>query len=389
MKYAFVSGWKRSTGNGGLMQYSIDEKTGEIKLVRSFLEEESLNVSYLDKKNNLLIVVNETPNLRGLRFGGGGGAYIMHLDPQTGEASEGEYVPLMCACPADLGPSKDNAYYLVAGHGARGYATVVNKDAFGEYQLSVITDDTPVMLFERKENGEIGKLLDVVKHQGSGPFPKQMTAHPHTVAPSPLYDMYAVCDKGSDKIYMYCIDSENNRLVQCGKPFNMGSGEAPRYCQFHPTQPYFYCNSETGTYVYAFSYDENGLQQMIGKYNSVGNQSIPEGAKMIEGQGLLFHPSGKYLYNVVHGSDSVGVFRVNDADGSLELIQDFGVGCAWPRGIAITPDGKYMLISCVDGKKVLVFSLNDDGTLENTGYTCDQDNASFITIWDTGLENMQ
>lgn len=382
MSYLFVSGWKREPGKGGIIQYSFDTKTGELKPLQTLFEDVSFSMSYLDKENNILFALNETPDLQGRRFGGGGTVYALHLDRETGKVKKTEVVPLHCACPAYISISDDRQYMLAVGHGAKGYVTKLIRDSFGDYHAVVISDDTPVLLLSRTENGGVGRILDAVMHTGCGPTPKQTSAHPHTVVPSPSGKLYAVCDKGDDHIYMYGIDKERNKLVRCAEPAAVPPGTAPRYCVFHPTLPFFYHNAENTTQVFVHRYDESGTLTPVGSVDSLVDSGASKNFRMVEGQGFCIHPSGRFLYNVVHGPNLVAVFQIDPNDGSLQLLQNQPVDFDWPRGAALSPDGKFLIVTCVRGKKVLCYRVNEDGTLAPTEFACDQENAAYATFWD-------
>ena len=382
MRYVFVSGWRREPGQGGITQYTMDPESGELQKVRTFFEETSFNVTYLDKKNDVLYALNEVADLPELRFGGGGRVYIFHLDRETGECKKSDVLPMFCACPTNLSLSSDGKYVLAAGHGTRGYVTKLVQNAFGEYNPVVLMDDTPVVLYAKNPDGTVGKILDVDKHTGSGPSPKQTTARPHTVTPSPSGKLYAVCDKGNDHVYMYRIDEEANKLVLCSEPVAVAPGTEPRYCVYHPTLPFFYHNCENTTQMHAYHYNEEGKLSPIGQVEALEDRSLLSQCRVVEQQGLCMHPSGLYLYDVIYGPNQVAVFRVDQNDGSLTLIQNEAVGADWPRGLSISPDGKFLIVTCVRGKKVIVYRIGEDGLLTPTGVSCDQDNAAYATFWD-------
>lgn len=381
MSYVFVSGWRRTQGQGGLTQYFFDDTSGECKMVQSFFEQVKINVTCLDEKKNILYAISEVPDLPGLRFGGGGTLYALFLDETTGRCVCTQTFPLYCTNPANMSISKDGKYILISGHGTKSYVTQLVQDAFGEYRPVVLVDDTPVMLLERNEDGSIGRILDVKKHTGSGPSPKQLTPHPHSATRSPSGKLFAVCDKGNDHIFMYRIDEETNKLVLCSTPYALGAGTEPRYCVYHPTLPYLYVNSESLMEMFVFHYTESGELTLVGSYPALEDTARFEQCKKKEQQDLRIDASGSYLYTVLNGPDQIAVFKINQEDGALELVQNAPVNFEWPRGATLSPNGKFLLVTCCQAGKIVVYRVGEDGLLTGPAFVCDQDNAAYATFW--------
>lgn len=383
MRFLFVSGWKRDQGQGGITQYTMDRESGALTRGWTLYENVKFNVTYVDEQNGILYALNEVPDLPGERVGGGGSLYLFYLNRETGECIKTDRVPTGCTNPCNMSVSPDGKYMLISSHGTRSYVTRLVKDADGEYRPVVLMDGTPVMLYERKENGLPGRILDISQHTGTGPSPKQTTPRPHTVERSPSGKMFAVCDKGNDHVYLYRIDAEHDRLVICGDPVALSPGTEPRYCVFHPQLPFLYQNTESSSEVFAYRYDEEGHLTPIGSWEALQQPNMGKPGGMLEQQGLYMHPSGKYLYDVVHGPNQVAVFQIDPTDGALTLIQNVPVEYDWPRGVTVSPDGRFLVVTCARGHKVVVYRVGEDGLLTPTGVAGDHENAAYATFWDT------
>lgn len=380
MAYVFVSGFNfmpRAT-NVGISQYKFASETGALELVRVLCENTVFGTLRMDEERGILYALNEGGDRPGMRAGGGGSIYEFHLDRATGEVMRTEIRPVYSANPAYCTLDAEKKFMVVANHGTRAYVTKIERDDGGKYRPVVLFDDTPVTLFAVNPDGSVGEILDVVKHTGSGPDPKQLCAHPHSAERSPSDRLFAVCDKGNDHVFMYRIDGEAGKLVLCGQPTAVPPGSAPRYCAFHPTLPYFYHNNEGSTQVCAYRYDEEGALAPIGAYEALEGAAPGHN----EQQGLCMDAVGDFLYDVVNGANVIAVYRVNPGDGSLTLIQNQLVGHEWPRGAALSPDGKFMVVACMRSQKLVVFRVQEDGTLAPTGLEYDRPNAAGVTFWD-------
>lgn len=384
-EYIFVSSWtkERTLPEGfGVRQYKFDSQTGRLTQMGVINSTERLGVLEMDCARNILYALEETADHPDMRCGGGGRIFAFRIDPETGESQQISCVPTYSTNPSNLALDPTGNFLIVAHHATHSYITKIGKDENGKYCPIVEYDDSLVELFSVKEDGTIGELLDVAKHEGSGPKEKQKNPHPHSVTRSPSGNLFAVCDKGNDGVYMYRIDRERNKLITCGPPHMTPAGTMPRYCVFHPKQPFFYYNCEGGGEVFAARYDEDGTLQHLGTFGCLLPEYDVSGDRRFEHQGLCIHPSGKYLYNIVHGLELVAVYEINQNDGSLTLLQNQPVGYKWTRGATLSPDGRFLLTMSCQGDKIVVFQVDDDGKLVSTGLEYDHTAAADAVFWD-------
>ena len=77
------------------------------------------------------------------------------------------------------------------------------------------------------------------------------------------------------------------------------------------------------------------------------------------------HPSGQYLYTSHRlDNDGISIFRILE-DGTLEKTGYARTG-RHPRNFLITPDGKLLLVACMNDHLVQVFRIETDGALTLT-----------------------
>lgn len=257
--------------------------------------------------------------------------------------------------------------------------TKIQQDAFGNYYPVIEHDDAVVELFSLKEDGEIDRLLDVVKHYGSGPEKRQTIAHPHSVVMSPSGKLFAVCDKGNDTVRMYGLDSEKGKLILPKYIYYHVPGSLPRYCVFHPGKPWFYQNNENSREFFAFRYTEEGQMEKIGVCDVVAPDCEMR-EKILEQQGLVIDEQGKYIYNVVRGPNVVCVLEIDPQTGCVKKVQQQKLDGMWPRSCTISPDGRFLLVCCLDSGEVTVFPIGADGRLGNACRKYSQYAAAYITF---------
>jgi 6-phosphogluconolactonase (cycloisomerase 2 family) len=193
-------------------------------------------------------------------------------------------------------------------------------------------------------------------------------------------------DKGMDRVYTFRVDDEHDKLVLLDT-FEDDPGVFPRYGAFHPALPVMYTNNERACEVHVFSYDdENGKIGLLQKvelllpefkdkqYSIVGR---PMGA-----QDILAHPNGKALYCTVEGGyELIVTLRVGEK-GLLALAQNVDCGGVMPRGICLSPDGRFLLSGNLTSGDITVFAVAEDGTLSPTGKKYPAVSPSAIRIYE-------
>lgn len=359
--FVYAGGWSIKGGEPGIWLHHFDQETGEMSYIKKVDEEASVGFSFVDREHQILYCTHEAQDLPGLRIGGGGRVFAFRIDSENGDLTEICKVPSFATNASYLTLDATGKYMVVANHGNSGPITKSFKDAYGNYQLVLEYDDATVALFPVDENGAVGKPLDIVKHTGSGPLPRQTMPHPHSALLSPDGKLIAVCDKGNDHIYMYRINYESQNLEQCAPSTPVPPGSRPRHCVFHPKKPYFYANHEGLLQLSGYRYDENGKLDLIGRFDL-----LPEGTETNgkASQGICIHPSGQYIYNLTHGGECVSVMKVNEENGTLELIQTAKLNSTWPRGCTISPNGKFLVVADYETQELIVLSIAEDGTLQ-------------------------
>ena len=331
----YISSWVRGKVNddGGLSVFSLDGATRELSLLQRVDPSVRFNMTHIDRARGVLYALNETDQLPGVRAGGGGRVFAYRIDPETGMLTLLGTKPTWCPNPAYMTLSADGAFAVVANPGSKAAATRIDRDAFGKYYMHVEYDDSCVELFEVLPDGTLGELLDVQKHYGSGPEARQASPRPHSAVMSPDGTLFAVCDKGNDTVRLYAIDRETRCLKLPAAPAVCAPATLPRYCVFHPTLPYFYHNNEKLMELHAYRYAPTGALTRVAEVNAMPEGYVPAKGPH-EQQGLSIHPDGRFLYDIVRGPNTVGVFAIDEATGAPRLIQSRAVPDAWPRGCA-------------------------------------------------------
>ena len=112
--------------------------------------------------------------------------------------------------------------------------------------------------------------------------------------------------------------------------------------------------------------------------------SVPQNAQMQEAvceqQGLTIDAAGKYIYDIVRGPNVVTVLEIEPGTGEVKPVQHQPIDGKWPRGCALSPDGRFLVVCCLGSDKIVVFAVGENGRLTPTGYEYPNAAAAYATF---------
>ena len=165
---------------------------------------------------------------------------------------------------------------------------------------------------------------------------------------------------GNDKIYQFSIENDTLRKTT---EYNLPAGSGPRHLTFSPNGDFAYLITELSGEVVAFSFDGSRLSHIqtivCDKANGRGSADIH------------ISPDGNFLYASNRlKNDGIAIFKIDKSTGKLTEngYQSTGIH---PRNFAITPDGKLLLCACRDNNEIIIYTIDGDGTLKDTGKRID------------------
>lgn len=130
--------------------------------------------------------------------------------------------------------------------------------------------------------------------------------------------IYAVPDKGLDRIFVFRLDATSGKLVPNDPPFvATRAGQGPRHIAFHPSQPVAYVVNEIGASVTTYRLDpERGTLEPL----QLLPATPPSYTANDTGAEITVAPSGRFVYASNRGANSVAVFAVDWASGTLKPV---------------------------------------------------------------------
>ena len=265
-----------------------------------------------------------------------------------------------------------------------GALTLLNKvDAGGGGSCHLVVDKTGKTLFVAnygsgnvasfaiKPDGSIGERTGFYQHSGSSVNPARQTGpHAHAVVLSPDNRFLFVPDLGTDQVKIYRIDAQKETFAP-NDPASaeVKAGYGPRHFAFGHGAKYAYALCEMGSSVAVFSY--NPAKGSLTPVQTISN--LPDDFKGDDNSAEIeVDRSGRFLYASNRGNDSITVYAIDPAKGTLTKVQVVPTQGKTPRNFALDPTGKYLVAANQDSSTMVVFSVDSkDGQLKPAGQTID------------------
>jgi len=324
----------------GIYRFTLDTETGAT--TPPVLAAESKNPSFLalSPGGDRLYAVNETDD-----FDPGGSGAVSAFAISAG----GELRPLgqrssRGADPCHLAVDADGRRLVVANYSGGNVA-----------------------LLPIQPGGALAPSTFVRAHTGQGPKKgRQDGPHAHAVVFDPGGRFLLSADLGADRVFVYRVDREHGTL-QPGVPkaASLPAGSGPRHLAFDPKGRFVYVINELASTLAVFSWDAEG-----GRMSPVQSVStLPPGFSGDNSTAeVAVSPDGRFVYGSNRGHDSLAVFRVDDAAGTLTLVGHVPTGGKAPRHFAIDPTGRFILAANQGTGTIVVFRVDgESGMLSAVG----------------------
>ncbi len=340
-KYLVYVGTYTERGSKGIYAYRYDSATGQLEDLGVAAETPSPSFLAISSNHKFLYAANETDVYQGQPSGS---VSAFSIDAKTGKLTFLNQVASRGASPCHLSLDHTGKFLLVANYTG------------GNLSVFPVGDD-----------GRLGEASDFIQHEGSGPNKdRQEKAHAHWIDLSADNRFALNADLGLDEVFVYRFDAAKGKLTPNNPPFaKVAPGAGPRHLAFSPNGKFAYVIDEMASTITAFSYDAKAgtLHQL---------QVVPTLPKDFSAESttaeIVVHPSGKFLYGSNRGHDSLAVFAIDPAKGTLKFVEHVPVKGKTPRNFEIDPTGKRLLVANQDTDNIVEFAIDPaTGKLTPTG----------------------
>ncbi len=288
------------------------------------------------------------------------------------------------------GDSSEIGAYAVDSESGR--LTFLNKQPTGGNNSSTVAVDSSnryivlsngpgVAVFPINVDGSLAPHSDLVIPEGEpGPFRKEQHGpHPHQAAFDLTGRYVVVPDKGLDKVHVFRFDAERGKLVPCDPPFVKARyGAIPRHVTFHPSAPYAYVVNEMDSTVNAYRWDTaRGTLEPFQRVPTTPTSYVGDNT----GAEIAITPSGRFVYASNRGHDSLAIFAVDAATGTLSSIGWEPVQGRKPRFFGPDPDWSHLYAANENSHTIVEFIVNHDtGKLTPTGQVIETGSPACIVF---------
>jgi 6-phosphogluconolactonase len=317
--------------NEGILGTSLDTTTGRFGPVTLLARTRNPSYLALSPDGRALYACDESAD-DGDRTGGTVTAFAR--DPGTGALT-----------PQTCRPSGAGACHVVL-------------DPSGRYVLAANYVSGSVSVFPIGADGDIGEPTAVVQHEGTSVHPRRQTAaHAHMIGLDPRTGDVLVPDLGMDAVLGYTLGDDGTLTERPELRIDAPAGAGPRHLVFHPDGERLYVLCELDSTVLALRRDGDGFRRTAVVPTLPAGSTEPNLTAAIR-----VGTSGRHLLVSNRGHDSVAVLRV-DGDAPVLVHTEPGRG-RYPRELALSPDGRIVLLGNQNSDELVAFTFDDDtGTL--------------------------
>lgn len=338
----YVGTYTNAGKSQGIYAYRFQSSTGQITPIGLVAELPSPSFFTIHPNQRWLYAISEITRWEGQNNIGPVSAYA--IDRQSGKLTLLNRVSARGSLPCFVSVDATGGNVLVANYIGGNIASIrINAD------------------------GSLGESTAFVQHTGSSvDSRRQRKPFAHSINLSPDNRFAIVADLGLDKVLVYRFDAKKGSLEPNDPPsVSVKPGSGPRHFAFHPSGKYGYVINEMGSSITAFSWDK-----ARGAFKELQTIStIPEDFKKENNCAeVQVHPSGRFVYGSNRGHDSIAVFAVDPARGTLTAVERVSTQGVMPRNFRIDPTGNFMVAGNQRTDNMIVYRIDrKTGRLTPTG----------------------
>jgi 6-phosphogluconolactonase len=277
------------------------------------------------------------------------GKFLYSANWETGDKVVGDTVS---AFAIDATSGKLSLVNQVSARGDRANQVVL--DPSGKVAVTVTYNTGTVTAYGIEADGRLSEGFYTDQHSGQPLSPAQPGPRAHGVVFSRDSRFAYVAELGLDRVYSYRLDTAKRTMTPFDPPYvSLKGGSGPRRLQLHPNGRFLYVNHETDSAVSVFEVNGGSLKEIQSvstlPADFKGNNTTAE---------IQIDAAGKFLYVTNRGHDSIAIFTVDAAKGTLTPAGHAPSLGRTPRNITIDPGNQFLIAANQNGDSVVVFRID-------------------------------
>jgi 6-phosphogluconolactonase len=214
-----------------------------------------------------------------------------------------------------------------------------------------------VACYSLDEQGGLARLTGFSQHTGSSADPVRQTGpHAHMVYPDPVTGRVLVPDLGLDAVLSYEVSEAGQLIERSAERIAVTPGYGPRHLAFHPGGDYMFLLNEMASTLIALRRGPSGF--VITDSQSTLPASCTSHS---EAAAVRVDATGRFIYASNRGYDTIAMFALDQASGTLTLVHLASTMGREPRDFCLSPDGQYLLVANQDSDSIVSFEVNENG----------------------------
>ena len=317
--------------NHGIKIYDVDMKNGRLKEKD---EVEITNSSYITISHNEKYLYSITDF--------GVEAYVIEQD---GELTCINHAPINGMRGCYLSTDYEDRFLFVAGY-----------------------HDGKVTVVHTHKDGRLGSLMDGVFHKGLGSVAER-NFRPHVTCTRRMPDNRFVLsvDNGIDQVKIYRFNDKEQRLVQVDA-IRCELESAPRHFRYSKDGKFIYLMYELKKAIDVYTYKTGDRAPVIEKIQTISTTSTKKPDNLTAACAMRMSVDQKYIYCTNAGENTISVYKRDEETGLLTMICCLPISGAYPKDVAVFPDGRHIASVNHDSGTISFFKVDyEKGLLVMSG----------------------
>ncbi len=316
----------------GITVAKLDYDTGTLDVVQQVTDISECHYLNFHPNGKILVATTVSDNYQVVTFA---------VDESTGHLSKINNLPAEGTSPCYVMIEDSAQYVLMVNYtvaGARGN----------------------IRLYPIDENGQLHANTEMIVHDGHSVNPsRQQESHPHMIVTTPDNRFAIVPDLGTDKVYIYALDTEQGKL-SLHTTLDLQAGAGPRHVAFHPTESWMYIINELDSTMVAYQFDtENDTWTHLATVSTLPDDYEVDPEALNYPADVHVHPNGKFLYGSNRQHDSIVIYALDDK-GIPSLVGHESTQGHWPRAFMIDPTGKILIVGNQNTDTAVIFAIDTE-----------------------------